>query len=214
MAWYNEDILGVSSLDLSNDDQLRDYNKNKKTNIKGGNGILVTSIQEKSGAEDAGLKEGDIINSVDNIPITDFADLSLTIGSKRPGDKVVVSYIRNGKEYNTTVTLKDNKGNTGARTRADLTVSEKIGAEFEPLTQEFKTNYGLNDGVYTKNVTGNGEMAKIGITDNFIILEVNGKPVNSQKDVEKILNNFKGSVQIKFADPSGRIYTRGFTMPK
>ncbi len=206
-------FLGVSSLDLSNDDQLRAYNQEKKTNIKGGNGILVTAIIEKSGAEDAGLKEGDIINSIDNTAITDFADLSLAIGSKRPGDKVVVSYTRNGKEYNSTVTLKDNKGNTASRTKADLTVSEKIGAEFEPLTKEFKTNYGLNDGVYTKNVTGNGEIAKIGITDNYIILEVNGKPVNSQKDIEKILNNFKGSVQIKFADPSGRIYTRGFTMP-
>lgn len=205
--------LGVSSLDLSSDSQLRQYNQDKKTNIKSGNGILVTAIQENSGAEDAGLKEGDIINSINNIAITDFADLSLSIGSKRPGDQVVVGYMRNGKANKITVTLKDNKGNTASRTRADLSVSEKIGAEFEPLTQEFKTNYGLNDGVYTKNVAGNGEMAKIGITDNYIIMEINGKPVNSQKDIDKILKNYKGSVQIKFADQRGQIYTRGFTMP-
>jgi membrane-associated protease RseP (regulator of RpoE activity) len=35
-------------------------------------------------------------------------------------------------------------------------------------------------------------MAKIGIVDNYIIIEVNGKPVNSQKDIEKILNKYQG----------------------
>lgn len=205
--------LGVSSLDLSNEEQVIGYNQEKKTNIKGGSGIYVIGIMENSGAEDAGIKEGDIITNIDQMAITDFADLSLSIGSKRPGDEVVVSYMRNGKLYNTKVTLKDNKGNTASRTRADLSVSEKIGAEFVPLSEEFKTNYGLTSGVSTKNVTGNGALAKIGIQDQFIIMEVNGKPVNSQKDVDKILNKFKGSVQIKFADPSGRIYTRGFAMP-
>lgn len=121
--------------------------------------------------------------------------------------------MRNGKTYNTKVTLKDNKGNTTSRTKADLTVSEKIGAEFSPLSQEFKTSYGVNDGVVTKNVAGNGEMAKIGIGDDFIILEINGKPVNSQKDVERILKGYKGSVQIKFVDRRGQLYTKGFAMP-
>ncbi|MFC6267029.1 trypsin-like peptidase domain-containing protein [Frigoriflavimonas asaccharolytica] len=206
-------FLGVNSLDLSNDEQLAGYNKDKKTNIKAGNGIFVTGVTENSGAEDAGLKEGDIITKINDMAITDFADLSLAVGSKRPGDQVVVSYMRNGKPYNASITLKDQKGNTSSRTKADLTVSEKIGAEFEPLTKEFKTNYGLDNGVYTKNVTGNGVLGKLGIQDNFIIMEINGKPINSQKDVEKILNNFKGNVQIKFADPRGQIYTRGFAMP-
>ena len=205
--------LGVSSIDLSNDDQLSAYNREKKTNIKGGNGILVNAISENSGAEDAGLKEGDIINKIDDMQITDFADLSLSIGSKRPGDQVMVSYTRNGKPYVAKVTLKDSKGNTASRTKADLTVTEKIGSEFVPLSKEDKINYGIDHGVYTKNVSGDGVIAQLGIVDNFIILEVNGKPVNSQKEIEKILENFKGSVQIKFADPSGRIYTRGFAMP-
>lgn len=206
-------FLGVSSVDLSNDEELATYNKQKGTNVKGGNGIYVIAVAEKSGAEDAGLKEGDIITNIDDAAITDYADLSLSIGSKRPGDQVIVSYLRNGKTYNTKVTLKDNKGNTTSRTKADLTVSEKIGAEFSPLSQEFKTSYGVNDGVVTKNVAGNGEMAKIGIGDDFIILEINGKPVNSQKDVERILKGYKGSVQIKFVDRRGQLYTKGFAMP-
>lgn len=206
-------FLGISSLDLSNEQQVIAYNKEKKANLKSRDGIYVMGITENSGAEDAGLKEGDVITKIDNTNITDFADLSLAIGSKRPGDQVMVTYQRNGKENIAKVTLKDQKGNTAARTKADLSVTEKIGAEFETLNEKFKTDYGLNSGVVTKNVQEGGEMSRIGIVDNYIVMEVNGKPVNSQSDVEKILKNHKGNVQIKFVDDYGRIYTKGFVMP-
>lgn len=206
-------FLGVQSLDLSNDQLVTSYNKQFKTNLKIGSGIYITGFGENSGAEDAGLKKGDVITKVDNYDITDFADLSMSIGSKRPGDKVQVSYLRNGKPATTSVTLRDQKGGTSTRTKADLSVTEKIGSEFEPLTERFKTEYGLNSGVVAKNVSEGGEMAKIGVVDNYIIIEINGKPVNSQKDVEKILEKYKGNVQVKFVDDYGRIYTKGFKMP-
>jgi len=206
-------FLGVTSLDLSNDQQVAYYNQQNKTNIKTGSGVYVTGFSESSGAQDAGLKSGDVITKVDNMPVTDFADLSISIGSRRPGDKVQVTYLRNGKENTTTVTLKDQKGGTTARSKADLSVTEKIGADFSPLNDRFKTEYGLNSGVVTKNVVEGGEMAKIGIVDDYIIIEINGKPVNSDKDVEKILDKYKGNVQVKFVDNYGRIYTKGFKMP-
>ncbi|WP_374458625.1 trypsin-like peptidase domain-containing protein [Chryseobacterium taeanense] len=206
-------FLGVQSLDLSNDMQIALYNRDKKTNIKPGSGVYVIGFGDNSGAEDAGIKTGDIITKIDNTPVTDYADLSVAIGSKRPGDKVVVTYLRNGKENTATVTLRDQKGGTSTRTKADLSVSEKIGAEFEPLNERVKTNFGLNSGVVAKNVAEGGEIAKIGIVDNYIIMEINGKPVNSQKDVEKILDKYSGNVSVKFVDDYGQIYTRGFKMP-
>jgi serine protease Do len=206
-------FLGVTSLDLSDDQLVAAYNKQKKANIKVGSGILVTGFGENSGAESAGLKTGDIITKIDNQAITDFADLSMAVGSKRPGDKVQVTYSRNGKDATTTVTLRDQKGGTSTRTKADLSVTEKIGAEFEPLSERFKTDYGLNSGVVAKNVTEGSEIAKIGIVDNYIVVEINGKPVNSQKDVEKILDKYSGNVSVKFVDAYGQIYTRGFKMP-
>lgn len=206
-------FLGVSTLDLSDDQSVAQYNKQYNKNLKVGNGVLVTAITENGGAEKAGLRIGDIITSIDNVAITDFADLSVAIGSKRPGDVVQVTYLRNGQTSNANVTLKDLKGSTAARSRADLTVSEKLGSDFEVLSERFKTDYGLNSGVIAKNVQAGSEMSKIGIVDNYIIIEVNGKPVNSQKDVENILKNYKGNVQIKFVDEYGRIYTKGFAMP-
>ncbi|MDO5614738.1 MAG: PDZ domain-containing protein, partial [Cruoricaptor ignavus] len=206
-------FLGINSIDLSNDQVVSAYNQRYKTNLKSGTGIYITDVTAKSGAEDAGLRKGDIVTKIDNTIISDFANLSEAVGSKRPGDVVTVTYNRNGKEQTARVTLKDQKGNTSTRTKADLSVSEKIGGEFEPLNENFKTRYGLNSGVLAKNIVEGGELAKIGIVDNYIIMEVNGKPVNSQKDVESTLKGFNGNVQIKFADEYGRIYTQGFKMP-
>lgn len=206
-------FLGVVPLDLADQRQVTAYNQQKKTNIKTGEGVYLVDVSANGGAEDAGLKSGDIITKVDNVSISSYYDLSFAVGSKRPGDKVAVTYTRNGKQNTANVTLKDQKNGTSTRSKADLTVSEKIGSDFEPLSEKFKTDYGLNSGVVAKNVQEASEMSKIGVVDNYIVIEINGKPVNSQKDVEKILQGYTGNVQVKYVDEYGRITTRGFKMP-
>ena len=206
-------FLGVGSLDLSDDRQVAIYNQKEKANIKVSSGIMITEVSQNSGAEDAGLRKGDIIKKIDNSTVETFADLSAAVGSKRPGDKVTVTYIRNGKNYTETVTLKDQKGSTSFRSKADLSVTEKIGGNFEELSDRYKVSFGIESGVIAKNIEEGGELDKIGIYDNYIVIEINSKPVNSQKDVEKVLNNYKGTVSIKFMDEYGRIYQKGFKMP-
>ena len=206
-------FLGVVPLDLSDQRQVASYNQQKKANVKVGDGVYLIEVSDNGGAEDAGLRTGDIITKVDNTAISSYYDLSFSVGSKRPGDKVAVTYVRNGKTGTTNVTLKDQNGGTKSRSKADLSVSEKIGAEFDNLSEKFKTDYGLNSGVIVRNVIEGSEMAKIGVVDNYIVIEINGKPVNSQKDVEKILQSYSGNVQVKYVDEYGRITTRGFKMP-
>ena len=206
-------FLGVKSLDLSDTRQVSIYNQQNKTNIKSGDGVYLIEVVDKGGAEAAGLRPGDIITKVDETAVSNYYDLSFAVGSKRPGDKVAVTYLRNGRTNTVNVTLRDEKGGTSFRSKADLTVTEKIGADFEPLSERFKTDYGLNSGVVAKNVQSGSEMSKIGVVDNYIVIEVNGKPVNSQKDVEKILQGYTGNVQVKYVDEYGRITTRGFKMP-
>ncbi len=206
-------FLGVVPLDLSDERSVAAYNQQKKTNLKSGDGVYLIEVAEKGGAEDAGLRNGDIVTKVDNTVVSSYYDLSFAVGSKRPGDKVAVTYTRNGKQNTVNVTLKDQKGGTSLRSKADLSVTEKIGSEFEPLSEKFKTDYGLNSGVIAKNVIDGSEISKIGVVDNYIVIEVNGKPVNSQKDIEKILQSYSGNVQIKYVDEYGRMTTRGFKMP-
>ena len=204
--------LGIQGFDLSDDQAVKQYNSQEKKNIKSGKGVFVTNVTSKGSALDAGIKEGDVIIAIDGKTINSFSNLSFQIGSKRPGDKVQVKVLRDGKERDFTLVLKDAKGNASTRSKADLTPSEVLGADFEPLTERQKDNFGINYGVMVKNLQANGKLAAAGVQDDFIILSVNDKEVKSSEDIEKILKNYKGRVSIKFADYYGRIYTKGFQM--
>lgn len=206
-------FLGIGILDLSNEREVAIYNQQQKANIKSGSGVMITNITENGGAEDAGLRKGDIITKIDENSVESFSDLSAAVGSRRPGDKVAVTFLRNGRETIENVTLKDQKNNTSFRSKDDLSVTEKIGGEFETIDQKVKIYYGIENGVVAKNVVSGGELDKINVAEGNIIFEVNGKPVNSQKDIEKILTSYKGTVSIKYLDDNGRITSRGFTMP-
>lgn len=205
-------FLGVSALDLANEMLVKQYNFQNKTDIKSGNGVYVLETTEDSSARNAGLKKGDIITNIDGTNIESFADLSLTIGRKRPGDTAKITYFRGGKQYTTTATLRDQSGHTDLRNRADLTATEKLGADFQELTDKQKVYFGINNGVVAVNVSASGLLASISVQEGNIILEINGKAVNSQKDIDRILKGHKGQVGIKYLDNNGRLTSRGFTM--
>lgn len=204
--------LGIEGMDLNDEYRVKQYNKERGTDLKSQQGILVQTVTDNGGAQDAGIRKGDIITEIDGQKVTSFGKLSFAIGSKYPGDKVQVKVKRDGKEKEYTVTLRDQKGNTSKRSISDLTVTEKLGAEFEPLTDRQKVSFGIDYGVMVKNLEPNSKLSGVGIGENFIILKVNDKEVSDQNDIEKILKSHKGKVSISYVDPYGRIYTRGFTL--
>ena len=205
-------MLGIATVDLSDEDGVRLYNAKNKTSYKTQESILVDAVQDDSGAKDAGIKKGDIITAIDGMPIKNFATLSGIIGEKRPGDQVNVTILRDGASKNFTVKLKDSKGNTKLKTKEDMSVSEKLGASFKELTDRQKVNYGLDSGVVVTDMDDNGKLASIGIQEGYIIMQINDKPVNSESDIEKILKNYKGTVSVNYIDDYGSVYRRGFTM--
>lgn len=204
-------FLGINTIDLSNDLQLAEYNKKNGKNLKTQEGILVDGLIENGGAIDAGLEKGDIITEIDGDKIKNFANLSFAVGNKRPGDAVTVKILRNGKERTYNVVLKDAKGNTKVKAKSDMTISEKLGAEFEPLTERQKINYGLDSGVLVKNVS-EGKLKSVGVDEDYILIKVNGKSVNTSNEVEKIIASAQGTISIEYLDPYGRLIRRGFQL--
>lgn len=205
-------FLGVNAVDLSNDEFVKNYNTNNNTDLKTGAGVYVISVTENSGAEDAGLKKGDIITQLDNQKLLSFSDMSLIIGSKRPGDKIKIIFTRNGKTNEVETTVKDQKGNTKSRSVSDLSVAEKLGASFRELSDKEKTYFGISKAVVVTNVQPSGLLSQIPLAEGYIILEINNKPVGTQKDIETILKNFQGTVSVKYLDDYGRVISRGFKM--
>ena len=78
----------------------------KQLNVEETEGFYIDVVEPEFGADNAGLQKGDIIKSIDDVKINRFSDLSGYLSSKRPGDKVKVTYIRNKELITATVTLK------------------------------------------------------------------------------------------------------------
>ena len=92
-------LLGVRGVALKS-------SYSRQLNINETEGFYIDEIEEGFGAGSAGLTRGDIIKSVDGFKINRFSDLSGYLSSKRPGDKVEVDFVREGKLKTAIVTLK------------------------------------------------------------------------------------------------------------
>ena len=92
-------LLGVRGVALKS-------SYSRQLNINETEGFYIDEIEEGFGAGSAGFTRGDIIKSVDGFKINRFSDLSGYLSSKRPGDKVEVNYVRDGKLKTAIVTLK------------------------------------------------------------------------------------------------------------
>ena len=93
-------------------------------------GIYVDAVEDNGAAAEAGLKKGDIIISIDGKHVSKMAELQEAINTKRPGDKVSISWLRDKKKFSKTVVLKNKQGNTKVMKTADLNV---LGAQVIPV---------------------------------------------------------------------------------
>ena len=91
-------VLGVSVASV-------DASLASQYNLGIDHGVLVTSLVSGGAAERAGLKSGDVIVKVDSTTINDISSLSNSLITKNPGDKVAVTYYRNGQQQTVTATL-------------------------------------------------------------------------------------------------------------
>ena len=158
-------------------------------------GIYVAKVVEDGAAEAAGLKEGDVITSIDGKKVTTFGELQGVLAKKRPGDKVNITYLREKKNRTATLTLKNEQGNTKVVKNADTDV---LGADFRPITDAQKKQLEINYGLEVIKVNG-GKMKEAGVPKGFIIQRVNDEPMRSFDDLQnavKEANNSKDQMLV------------------
>ena len=167
-------------------------------------GIYVGKVVEGSAAEEAGIAEGDVIIEVDGQKVTKFGDLSGLIAQKRPGDKVVLTYLHNKKKHTKTVTLRNEQGNTEVVKNADLDV---LGADFREITKAQKEQLEIQYGLEVIKVN-NGKMKSAGVPKGFIIRQVNDEPIKTVDDLQDIVKEASTSSEpvliIKGIYPTGK----------
>ncbi len=169
-------------------------------------GVYIRSVSPDGGAAAAGIKKGDVITKVNGAQVVSGIQMSAQIASFRPGDKVPVSYLRNGKEYTATITLKKKSDVISAN------ASTRLGAELATLDKSKASRYGIEGGVEVTKILDGGILKTARVQQGFIITSVvtaNGEEqVKSLEDLNNMLQGLTGSVRIRgiYSD-YGEVYT-------
>jgi len=178
---------------------IRDINGElvKKENLKITEGAYVDSLTGNSAALEAGIKPGDVIVRVDDKPIIKSADLLEQIGRHRPGDEVVVTVNRSGKEFSYKVILANQKGIKKLIAKEKQDILDILGASFETLDKDQAGKLGIDGGVMIKELHNGVLSSQTDIREGFIITGVNKVKINSVDDLKKELKDAKGGVMLE-----------------
>tara|TARA_X000000950_G_C13847632_1_gene633114 strand:- start:278 stop:1666 length:1389 start_codon:yes stop_codon:yes gene_type:complete len=174
-------LLGVSGSALNAD-------LAEKFEVNETQGFLIGEVIDGMGASEAGLQSGDIIKKVDDVKINTFSDLTGYLSTKRPGEKVEVSYSRNDSRKKVTVTLK--KTNS----------TQFLGMYLTNINDEQKEYFELDEGVIIKELR-NQRLYRYGIDEGFVLLEINNKKIKDVGDVDAV--DFDSLSSILFLKPNG-----------
>ncbi|MCS6967160.1 MAG: Do family serine endopeptidase [Cytophagales bacterium] len=186
-------LLGVTIMEV-NDEVAR---KNDLTTIRG---VYVTNVNAGSGADDAGIKPGDVILSVNGIEVNSVSHLQELIARYRPGDKVNVEVERQGMTKQFKVTLK-NKRNSVGLINPSMQV-QQWNAEVEELSLNERKRLNINSGLRITRL-GEGILKSNRVQEGFIITHIDKKPVSTIDDLKRLLAKNKSKFLLEGIDKKG-----------
>lgn len=195
-------ILGVTIQDVTQEVA-------NENNIKKIEGVLINGIREKGAAEEAGLKTGDVILSVNGAQVNSVSELQEQISRYRPKDKVDLLVKRDGKEKQFEVVLRNMSGSTDVVKKNEAI--SLLGASFEPATSAELKKLKLEYGVKVANLTA-GKLMKAGIRQGFIITRINNSPIRTVDDIKNVLDKVDGGVYVEGVYPDGMVAYYAFGM--
>lgn len=198
-------------------------------------GAEVLSVTKESAAEKAGLKKGDIITMIDSKKIESSDDVTEAIRAQKPGTKVSITYLRDGKQNKATAELGKWKGLeinriTGRIENLDIPWKQNF-EPVKPLTFDFNGTYGYafgrprlglsvqdtDDGVGVKvlEVDEESNAAKAGLQKDDVILSIDETEVKGTDDVIKATKASKEKTSYKFRiSRAGKTQTLDVKVPR
>jgi serine protease Do len=165
-------------------------------------GALVAQVEPDSAAQKAGVKEGDVIKTVDGKDIPTVRDLTRTIAGFAPGSTVKLGVLRDGKEQTVSAKLGDYT-KMGKQAKADENTGDKsegkvspgsFGFSLAPLSPEARQQLGLKDtvkGALIAAVESGSPAEEQGLRAGDVIQQVGREPVDGPKDASAKLKDAK-----------------------
>jgi serine protease Do len=153
-------------------------------------GAQVSTVQAGTPADEAGLEIGDVILAVDDEPVNNAADLITKLARRRPGDQVVITVFRQGRELRRPVTLGEFEREEPTREAPEerAQAEQILGFSVAPLTAQAAERLGLThrEGVLITSVTPFSAAFTAGVRENMALLRINNQAVRSPADVRRI----------------------------
>ncbi|HYG39879.1 MAG TPA: trypsin-like peptidase domain-containing protein [Cytophagales bacterium] len=188
-AFFGGEVINIDNTVVSKY-ELKDYD-----------GVLMSYVQTDGAAAKAGIKEGDIILSIDGERIESKSGFDEKIVHYKPGDKINVSYRRNNNVKETTLTLTNIEGTTSLIKKSTFT-SDFLGADLEAVPKIERDKLGIENGIRIKKIR-TGLMRRLGIEEGFIITAVNKKSIENVEQLVKAFEGIKGRVIIEGMNSRG-----------
>ena len=157
-------------------------------------GVVITAVTKGGGADKAGLQEEDIIVKIENVKIRKFSDLKGQLNAKRPGDKLQVTILREGKSITKIVTLTENK----------ILHVNFLGFSVEKLSKQELKKMNISSGVKIINIR-NSELKGLGVLEGDVLIEINKEKVTSVAQVDALLkeNSQLGYLKLGIVNSKG-----------
>ena len=162
-----------------------------------GDGAHIGEVAKDGAAASTDLKRGDVITKINDAPINSWTELQATVSSYNTGEKINITYKRDGKEKTTSATLTSKTG-TYDQLAASAGVGEKLGADLETLDKKKALQYEIEGGVLVKKIKTGGPFSKTRMENGFIITSVNGIDITSIEELSQAIRSLRGeSIQLQ-----------------
>jgi serine protease Do len=176
-------------------------------------GAVVGNVEPDSPAAKAGVEVGDVIQKIDGRTVEGSADLSRSIRSIRPGQKVTLTVWRNGKARELPVTIAEFKdpdetkvadAGSGKSKAKEPVKTDKLGLAVKELTAEDRKTLKIASGVMVEASDGAAAAAQVGPGD--VILRINNTEITSVKAFKETVAklDLKKPVSLLIRDQDGQ----------
>jgi Do/DeqQ family serine protease len=193
--------------------QIADVNQElkEKEGLPDLKGVYVAKVIEDGSAENAGIKDGDVILKIGSKEVNSVSELQEEIGKRRPGDKVTVTVRKkNGNEEIRDIVLRNQDGETKLVSKEEIAKNYALGATFRELTDKEKKEMNIQKGVKISGMNA-GKLKSLGLTEGMVITKINNEPVESVEHLTGKLNDKNNSgVLLEVLTESGKREYVGF----
>jgi len=184
---------------------VQELNRHLKKELKADFGVVITSIEEDSPADEYGLMEDDVIQKVNDAKIRRSSTLTRIIRKIEPGEKAKIVVVRDGKDKTITVKISRLKSSKSYSLSVGPNVLKwygggaYLGVQLNKMNNDLASYFGVkeDEGALILEVVENSPAEDSDLKSGDVIIEIDGESISDPEDVQDIISELEEDDQIK-----------------